>query len=289
MINGNSLIVWRKLGRVSISSLPKINSSSAESSSKSIYTGIKQNISPPSFLLPSLFWLHLPHVFKVQRWYLGKSSSKWANGGLIQQILEKGELSSSLWPMETWEKGGKSLLGDSVWFFTTSGSSNPFLPSPATCWCRPDRVQVSLRGRTERMWREKFGSRPCCVRSHSFLPHLSEWESGASWTNDIAAFATMKWKEVLRVPAGARPLLGRWQRHLAQCPSTKWSPSAPSRCVASFLAASVHATWRPPTSRPNAHFPKGLRAWNFSSVISYLYSSSWCLNGVSDKRWGTTL
>lgn len=75
---------------------------------------------------------------------------------------------------------------------------------------------------------------------------------GPSWINYTAAF-TLKWKETLCAPAGARILLGSWQTHLAQRPSTGWYSSAPSRCVASGMA-----TWQWPLRGPDAHFPIAL-------------------------------
>lgn len=71
---------------------------------------------------------------------------------------------------------------------------------------------------------------------------------GPSWINYIAAF-TLKWKEMLCAPPGARLLLGSWQMHLAQHPSMGLCSSAPSRCV-----ASVRATWQWPVREPSAHF-----------------------------------
>lgn len=105
---------------------------------------------------------------------------------------------------------------------------------------------------------------------------------GPSWINYVAVF-TLKWKEMLCDPDEARLLLGPWQMHLAQRPSMEWSSSVPSRCVASFMAATVQATWKLPISGPNAHFLIDICAWNLFSVISYLYSSSWWLQGVSTK------
>lgn len=105
---------------------------------------------------------------------------------------------------------------------------------------------------------------------------------GPSWINYTAAF-TLKWREMLCAPAGARLLLGPWRMHLAQCPSTERCSTAPSRCAASFMAATVHATCWLHVSGPHAHVPMILCAWNLSSVISYLYLTSRCLQAMSAK------
>lgn len=102
-----------------------------------------------------------------------------------------------------------------------------------------------------------------------------------SWINYTAAF-TLKWKELLCAPAGARLLLGSWQMHLAQRPSTGWCSSAPSRCVASVLA-----TWQWLVREPNAHFPRALVCLELvfnGQLIVFIFMMS---VGIFEKLWGS--
>lgn len=64
---------------------------------------------------------------------------------------------------------------------------------------------------------------------------------GPSWINYIAAF-TLKWTEARCSPAASGLLLGLWQVHLDQHPSTGWCSSAPSRCGEGTMALITHGT-----------------------------------------------
>lgn len=189
--------------------------------------------------------------------------------------------------METWEKwGGHSC--EIAFDFSQ-------LQVPLTHSCLAHHLLVPDLREFRSVWEEAlkgYGEGSLVVEHAVFTARVFSHTHpvknlGPSRTNYSFCYSEVKGGAMC--PAGARLLLGPWQMHLAQRHSTKRSSSAPSRCVASFTVASAHATWQLPVRWPNAHFPRGLRAWNSSSMISYLYLSSWCLKGISDKWWGTTL
>lgn len=171
------------------------------------------------------------------------NQSKSTDGDSVPQILENEEMRASsprpqLWPLETWENKEKKNQSCGFVFDFSQLHVSLILGQPCHL---PAADPTELRLAWQEVLkgcRQKSSIVEHAVLTARVFSHTCPIKNlGSSWINYIEAF-TLKWKERLCAPAGASPLLGSWQMHLAQCLSPGWGSSAPSRCVASIRATS---------------------------------------------------